>query len=182
MQQKKATQWNKVQTPLTLEKVQQIQKKNKTRNELEAEHEKAKSVQMESDFGGVAEYANGVFATDGQSNVEGWIGGKLTPELIARLKASGDVLAVYGFHGTGGGKCGAGAYLARFEKEEMDQARKKAYDLESAKVIKGSKIIQDKEDFLDYPLRRAIEEGNVFFTWCDAKTYVECNGGGRLEL
>lgn len=108
----------------------------------------------------IKQYANNVFTNDGQTDVPG-----ILPKLVAAKTALNAVagLKVYvGYHGNE-----IGRFFQLFDDAEMDQVREM-----QALMFPHSILMPLSQEISADAIRVAVDEGNVFFTWCDSNTYV----------
>jgi hypothetical protein len=108
----------------------------------------------------IAQYANNVFTHGGQTDVTGF-GAEVSKAYIA-LDAVTDLTVYIGYHGTF-----TGHYSHDFSSVDMTQA------LKIAKAFKKATLVTRTTCGLtDLEIERAVNRGNVFFTWCDSDTRV----------
>ena len=111
----------------------------------------------------IIQYDNDVFTHDGQSTVSGFGKEVSVPGLPVVLAAVKPLKVYAGYHG----KDPSGEYDRAFNSAEMTTAETIASKFTNVNLIKQTALgLTDKE------IEQAVQNGKVFFTWCDSNNKV----------
>ncbi|RXJ68243.1 hypothetical protein CRV08_08295 [Halarcobacter ebronensis] len=109
----------------------------------------------------IIRYKNNIFTHDGQSDVDGFI--EEIKGVLSIIRQIENFTVYAGVHGNTNG-----AFDHNFSEEEWAATNEMANSLRNVTLIELTDNVLSKDE-----MRRACENGSVFFTWCDSDKTLE---------